>query len=250
MENYEKTTENLVESVEEPTEVTKKAKKENAFVNLLLSDWRQYRKSQIIAINALLCALVLLFVLVPLKLGVLDLAVIPIIAIIISAEVLGVLNGVLTGLFFAFVSFFNHLARPGVLSPVFIQNPMVTFLPRILMPIMVFLAIKLLDYLFSKIKYNSEKSKKITPKILDTIKYSVGACFGVITNTAGVLGFMFAFYGGNTLNTGIAITAEFISGIIATNAVLELIVCALVTPAVTIAVKKTLSLTMKKRVKN
>ena len=249
MENYEKTTENLTENVEETAIATKKTKKENAFVNLLLSDWRQYRKSQIIAINALLCALVLLFVLVPLNIGIVSLAVIPLIAIIISAEVLGVLNGVLTGLFFAFVSFFNHLAKPNLLSLYFIQNPLITFLPRILMPIMVFLAIKLLDYFFGKIKYNSEKSKKITPKILDTIKYSIGACLAVITNTAGVLGFMYAFYGGDTLSNGKEV-GVYISSLIGTNAVIELIVCALVTPAVTIAVKKTLSLTMKKRVKN
>lgn len=222
-------------------------KKQNKFVQWLLKDWKQYRKSQIIALNALLCALVLLFALIPINIGILSLAVIPIIAIIISAEVLGLLNGILTGLFFGFVSFFNHLAKPGLLSPIFIQNPLITFFSRFMIPVVVYFSITLLNYLFGKIKYKSTKAQKITPKILDTLTYAVGGALGVITNTAGVLGFMFLFYGGNTLNTGIAITAKYITSIITTNSVIELAVCTAITPAITLAVKKTLSLTMKKK---
>jgi uncharacterized membrane protein len=219
-------------------------------VDFLTSDWQKYTRTQIISINALLCAIVLLFVLVPLKIGVLDLAVIPIIAILISTEVLGLFNGMLTGLFFGLVSFLNHLLRhPSVLSDIFIKNPMITFFPRIMIGVTVFFTIKLLDYAFSKIHYKNEKSQKITPKILDTIKYAIGALIGVITNTAGVLGFMYLFYSGNTLASGVAISGKFILAIIATNSILEAAVCTVVTPAITIAVKKTLEYTMRRKIK-
>ena len=232
--------------MEEKIELTTKEK----IKNILIGELKNYTRTQIIAINALLCALVLLFALVPLKLGALDLAVIPIIAIIISTQLMGLLNGTLTGLFFGLVSFINHIVRhPSVLSDIFIKNPLVTFLPRILIATFVFLVMKGLDYCFNKINLSSEKSKKITPKILTTIKYAVSALVGVIVNTAGVLGIMYAFYHGNTLASGTVIGPAFISGIILTNSILEAVVCTVLTPAIVIAVKKTLEFSMRKKKK-
>ena len=106
--------------------------KQNKFINALIGEWKNYSRSQILVINALLCAIVMLFALVPIKIGALDLAVIPIIAIIISAEVMGLANGMLTGLFFGLVSFLNHLVKhPSVLSDIFVKNPLLLiFLPK------------------------------------------------------------------------------------------------------------------------
>ena len=242
-ENY---SDEFTEPVVIPAEITIKTKKEKVS-DLFIGEWKKYTKSQIIALNSLVAALILLFAIFPLSIGALQLAVLQIIAILICTELLGLLNGILSGLFFGFVSFVTHLMRPGLLSPVFISNPMITFFPRIMMPIVVFFTMKLFDLIFSKINYKSEKAKKITPKILDTIKYAVAAFMGVATNTAGVLGFMYAFYGETTLSTGVAITAKYIMAIVSGNSVIEAAVCTALTPAIVIAVKKTLSLTMRKK---
>lgn len=227
--------------------VAQSDKKSNSIRKLFFGEFDRYTHSQIIALNSLICALIVLFVVIPIKIGPLDLAVIPIVAIIICTEILGLFNGMMSGLFFGLVSLINHLIRPGLLSQIFIYNPLVTFLPRILISFSVYFSIKLLGFLFSKIKYNSGLSEKVTPKILDTVKYAVGGFLGVLTNTVGVLGLIYAFYSNSTLQSGLAITKEFIIGIITTNSVIEAIVCTVLAPAITLAVKKTLSLTMRKK---
>lgn len=241
--------EEFVSPVVIPTGKTAKTRKEK-IADLFVGEWKKYTKSQIIAINSLVAALILLFAIFPLSVGALQLAVLQIIAILICTELLGLLNGMLSGLFFGFVSLITHLMRPGVLSPMFISNPLITFFPRIMMPVVVFFTIKLFDLIFSKINYKSEKAEKITPKILDTVKYAVAAFTGVLTNTAGVLGFMYAFYGETTLKTGVAITAKYIMLIVSGNSIIEAAVCTALTPAIVIAVKKTLSLTMRKKHEN
>lgn len=222
--------------------------KQNKFVNALIGEWKNYSRSQILVINALLCAIVMLFALVPIKIGALDLAVIPIIAIIISAEVMGLANGMLTGLFFGLVSFLNHLVKhPSVLSDIFVKNPLVTFLPRILIGVTVFFVIKLFDLLWSKIESNPKyQSKPIKKNAFDTAKYAVGSLLGVITNTAGVLGFIYAFYAGTELSSGTAISGGFITAIIVSNSILEAVVCTILVPPITMAVKKTLQKTTRK----
>ncbi len=185
-----------------------------------------YRKSQVVAINALLCALVLLFIFFPIKIGIVSLAVIPIIAVIISAEVLGVFNGALTGLFFGFISLIGNLIQPSVLSFAF-YNPMVSIVPRILIGVASFYVAKGLFSLFPKL-----------PKIFG---YAAGAAAGVITNTIGVLGMILAFYDGKILQGGSAISMEWVMGIVVTNSILEIVVCTIVTPPIVLAVKKVLS---------
>lgn len=236
-----------VEATNDQVTVSQSKRKSISIRQIFCGEMQKYTHSQIIALNSLICALIVLFVVFPIKIGPLDLAVIPIVAIIICTEILGLFNGMMSGLFFGLISLINHLIRPGLLSQIFIFNPLVTFLPRLLISVSVYFSIKLLGYLFEKIKYKNTLSKKITPKILDTIKYAVGGFLGVLTNTAGVLGLIYAFYSNSTLQSGLAITKEFIMGIVTTNSVIEAIVCTVLAPAITLAVKKTLSLTMRKK---
>ena len=245
------------ETIEEPsivqrsldTSLSQTKSKKQKFLDAFLGRWRYYTKTQIIAINALLCAIVILFVIAPINFGTLDVAVIPIIAVLISVEVMGLLNGMLTGLFFGLCSLINQLIRPGIFALFIIQNPLVTFFPRIMIAVMAFLVMKLFDLIFSKIKYKTDTAKKITPKILDTIKYAIASAIGVITNTSGFLGFIYLFYFGSNLSNGKVIDGTYIWAIVASNALVEILVCTLVTPAIVLAVSKTLEITMRKKTK-
>lgn len=217
----------------------KKTRREK-IADLFVGELRKYSRAQIVAINSMVCAFILTFAFFPIQIGALQLAVLQIVAVLICTELLGLANGMLSGLFFGFVSFFTHLTRPGVLSPIFISNPLVTFMPRIVMPVVAFFVARLFGAAFAKIKCETDASKKIAPHFLDTIKYSIAALAGVVANTSGVLGMIYAFKRGNSVN-GTAITPAWIAGIIATNSVLEAIVCTIVTPAIVIAVKQTVS---------
>lgn len=194
---------------------------------------KNYTRSQIIAVNALLCALVLTFAFFPVQIGVLSLAVIPIIAIIVSAETMGVVNGMLTGLFFGAVSLLNHLVRPGALSFAF-YNPLVSILPRILIGVSAF--------------YTAKGVSRLFPGLPRLFPNAVGALAGVLTNTVGVLGLILAFYHGRPLGSGgSAINTEWLAGIILTNSILEAVVCTVLTPPIVVAVKKTCELSLRKK---
>ena len=240
---------NNISTSEKKSSESIEEKKPSKVADIFLGEMRKYTRSQVIAINAILCAFIIVFAIFPVSIGILQLAVLQIIAILISVELLGLLNGMLSGLFFGFVSFTTALLRPGVLSPLFIRNPLITFFPRVMIAVVVFFFIKFMDFLFAKIKYKTDKSAKITPKILDTIKYAVGSFLGVATNTAGVLGFMYLFYGNDPTAAGVAITPAFIGGIIVSNSLIEAAVCTVLTPAIVIAVKKTLEYSMRKKMK-
>lgn len=189
--------------------------------------WKNYTKSQIITMNAVLCALVLIFVFVP-RIGALQTAVIPIIAIVISAEVLGVYNGMLTGLFFGVVSLVSHFIKPGVLSFAF-YNPLVSIVPRILIGVSSYFVARGL--------------MKVLPEKLHFISYAAGALCGVLTNTIGVLGMILAFHFGTTLQNGSVLGWEWITGIIVSNSILEIVICTVISPPLVLAVKKTCQLT-------
>lgn len=194
--------------------------------------WKNYSRSQIITINAVLCALVLLFVAFPIQIGILSLAVIPIIAIIISAETLGVLNGMITGLFFGIISLIGQFIRPSVLSFAF-YNPLISVFPRILIGVSSYYTVRCLLKLFPKI-----------PLILAN---GIGALAGVLTNTVGVLGMTMLFYYGRPLGDGgSAIGWQWLTGILLTNSILEAAVCTVLTPPLVLAVKKVCALTARK----
>lgn len=185
-----------------------------------------YRKTQVIAINALLCALVLLFIFFPIKIGILSLAIIPIIAVIISAEVMGIFNGALTGLFFGIISFIGSFMFPNTLSFAF-YNPLVSIVPRILIGVVAF--------------YVAKGMFKLFPKLPKVFGYALGTMAGITTNTVGVLGMIWVFYEGRALDAGSAITMDWIMFIIIENYLLELVVCTIVTPPIVMATKKVLN---------
>lgn len=182
-------------------------------------------KTQFITINALLFAIVLLFVIFPVAIGTVQLAFIPLVAIIISAQFIGLKNGLITGLFFGLVSLTIAYLRPTSILYFAFQNPLVALLPRVLIGASAY---------FAAIGF-----KKLFPKLPAVFSYAVGSAAGVITNTVGVLGLILAFYYGRPLGTtGSAINIQFISFIIVKNSLLEILICTLITPPIVLALKK------------
>lgn len=182
-------------------------------------------KTQFITINALLFAIVLLFVIFPVAIGTVQLAFIPLVAIIISAQFIGLKNGLVTGLFFGLVSLTIAYLRPTSILYFAFQNPLVALLPRVLIGVSAYFA--------------AAGFRKLFPKLPSVFSYAVGSAAGVITNTIGVLGLILAFYNGRPLGTtGSAINIQFISIIIVKNSLLEILICTLITPPIVLALKK------------
>ncbi len=181
-------------------------------------------KTQSITTNAFLCAIVLLFVLVPIPIHTIQLAFIPLVAIIISAEFIGLKNGIFTGLFFGIVSLISSFLSPTSLLYFAFQNPAISILPRVLIGVSAY--------------YATKGFKKFFPKAPDILSYASGSLAGVLTNTIGVLGLILVFYHGKTLNNGTALNWQFISAIIVSNSIIEIIICTIVTPPIVVALKK------------
>lgn len=208
--------------------------------------WKNYSKSQIITMNAVLCALVLTFVIFPIKIGVLSLAVIPLIAVVIAAELFGFVNGMLMGLFFGLCSLVYNFIQPGVLSFAF-YNPLVSIVPRVLIGLTAYFAAAGVHSLLIRISERPKKTEKEDGKFLtflkndgaDLFSNAVGAAVGVITNTVGVLGMILAFHFGKPIgSSGSAIGWEWLTAIIVGNSILEIVVCTVVAPPIVLALKK------------
>lgn len=181
-------------------------------------------KSKLITINALLCAIVTLFIFIPISIGPLQLAFIPIIAVIISAEFMGLKNGIFTGLFFGMISLINQFIRPGLLAQAF-YNPLISIIPRMLIGVSAY--------------YSAHALQKLFPKIPDAVSYGVGSACGVITNTALVCGMILLFHFGKTFGT-LTIGWQWMLAIITGNFIIELAICIIVTPPIIIALKKSI----------
>ncbi|MFI3229504.1 MAG: ECF transporter S component [Bacillota bacterium] len=183
---------------------------------------KEFSKSKLIAIHALLTAIMMLFIFVPITIGVLQLAFIPIIAVIISALILGWKHGALSGAIFGVISFVSAFVQPTILSLAF-YNPLVSIVPRILIGITVY--------------FSALAIKKIVPKCPDIVRYAVASAVGVLTNTTLVLGMILLFHFGTDFS-GLVIGWEWIVATISGNFIIEIIVCTIVTPSIVMALKK------------
>lgn len=75
-----------VEATNDQVTVSQSKRKSISIRQIFFGEMQKYTHSQIIALNSLICALIVLFVVFPIKIGPLDLAVIPIVAIIICTR--------------------------------------------------------------------------------------------------------------------------------------------------------------------
>ncbi len=183
---------------------------------------KKFTRTQLIAINALLTAIIFLFVLVPISIGPLQLAFIPLVAVIVSAEFIGWKNGLITGLTFGLVSLLSAFVRPNILSQVF-YNPLVSVLPRVLIGVVTYFVMR--------------GVQKGLPRLNPIFSYAIGAAMGVITNTTLVLGTILLLHFGATFG-GLYIGWEWIVATITGNFLIELGVCTAITPPIVLALQK------------
>lgn len=185
----------------------------------------KYTRAQLLTINALLCAIIVIFLIFP-ALGPVKLAFIPIVAVIISTELVGLKNGIFSGFFFGLVSFVSSYISPSLLSLAF-HNPLISIVPRILIGVATY--------------YASKGASKLFPKLNPVFSYAAGSAAAVITNTSLVLGAILLFHYGTTFSfNGVSaqIGWQWLTAILLTNSVIELAICTLITPPIVYALKK------------
>lgn len=144
------------------------------------------------------------------------------IPVIIGAVLEGPIVGVLVGLIFGLFSIFQNITNPNLLSFAFI-NPLVSVLPRIL------------------IGLTSYYSYKIFSKKNITLGISIAAATGTITNTVGVLTMIYLLYAARFAEVrgiSVNIAAKTIYGIALTNGVPEVIIAVIITVPIVTAVRK------------
>ena len=145
------------------------------------------------------------------------------IPVIVGAILEGPLVGSIIGFLFGMFSLIqNYTAPSSIFSPAF-QNPIVSVLPRILIGITSYYSYK---YMFGK---------------NETLKVGVGAVAGTLTNTAVVLTMIYLLYPNLAFlkpGAGSYSAAKIIYGIALTNGIPEVIVGAVITVPIVMAIRK------------
>ncbi len=194
-------------------------------------------KTRDIAIAAIFLSLILIFVLVPMPtpLGV-SMAFVPLIAVILAADVQGFGMGLFAGTAFGVASLCNAFLHPSLLAPIF-YNPMVSIVPRMVIPVTAYFSFKLVKKLLKK------RSEDTSTYIASTVSSVVA----VVTNTSLVLSMMAAFNFGKTFEST-TINAAFFGGLLGVNFVFEIAICAFAAPIITTGLRIALGLDRRKRV--
>ena len=181
-------------------------------------------KSQLLTFHALITAVILVFTIVPIAIGPVTLAFLPLLAIIISTRFMGLKHGIISGGIFGLTSFILSLTiYSGTVMAVF-QNPLVSILPRLLIAVSVYFVTLLINTKFK----NSVAA--------DT----TGAIAGVLTNTIFVILMLVIFYFGKTIQ-GTVISGEFVLALVSINSLFEIVFCAVLAAPILRVLEKTIA---------
>lgn len=197
-----------------------------------------------IAVASILLAMILVFVLVPLKFIPIDVAFIPLMAVIIACQVEGGKMGVFTATMFGIASLIAAFTRPNIFSPIF-YNPLVSIIPRIIIGFTCYFSYigmrKLINKIYERKAKRKEqeedfKTRTNKDKLAIYIASTVSSIVAVITNTALVVSMIAAFNFGKTFG-GVLIDKTLILSLLGVNFLIELAVCAFVTPPIVLALR-------------
>lgn len=181
-------------------------------------------KTKFIAVQAILCSIILIFIFIPANIGGAAIAIVPLIAIAISGCLFGFKSSFFTGTFFGIISLISHIAIPKPISP-FFYNPLVSVIPRIIVGFIPVLSMHLLN----KIK-----------KMPALVKFSISGFLTAFMNTVLVMGSIFLFYFGQKFGNEVVtvVGKEWLVTIILANAIIEWIICAMIVPPLCLIIKK------------
>lgn len=196
-------------------------------------------KIRIITTAGVLLALILVFLLVPMNFtGIVDVAVVAIIAVLLACQYEGIVMGLFCGLAFGLASLIASFTTGAgaLLAPAF-HNPLISVFPRLVVPITCYFSYvgmrKLFKTAYSK---KTDYNEKHANRLAVWVSSLVASVVGVVTNTALVMSMLYAFHAGQTFGNTV-IGAALLTAILSINFPIELAICAVVTPSVVVALK-------------
>ena len=141
---------------------------------------------------------------------------------IIGAILEGPIVGAIVGLVFGLVSLYRTVTTGSILAPIML-NPMVSVLPRILIGPATYYALRGME--------------KLTKK--HALSIGTAAACGTLTNTVGVMGFIYIFYAqtyAEAMEISVSAVGSTILGVCLTNGIPEIIAAVIIAVAVCMAV--------------
>lgn len=144
--------------------------------------------------------------------------------VIIGAIIEGPVVGALVGLVFGLFSMYQAVVAPTPISPLF-YNPIVSLVPRILIGIVAYYV-----YVFLKDKFKKQ-----------SVAISVSAILATLTNTLGVLGFIYIFFidkYAQLMEISTNAVAGVLGTVVLTNGVPEALLAGFITVPVVQAIKR------------
>ncbi len=204
---------------------------------------KQSDKIKRLAVAGVLLALILIFLLVPINLsGLVDIAVVALIAVLIGCQFDGIWMGLFCGTAFGITSLIaSYTTGSGALLAPAFQNPLISIFPRLIVPVTTYFSFIGMRKLFKK-AYDLKKKdfdEKRANHLSVYVSSLVSSIVGVLTNTTFVMGMLFAFHAGDVFGEteiGIALLV----GILSVNFPIELAICAAVTPPILIGIRTAL----------
>ncbi len=193
-------------------------------------------KTRRVALLAVMLALVVVLSFLPLNLGaaVLALTILPVLVVALTQDIVtSAAAGLLMGLTSCLMA---YTVNAGTLTAPMFQNPLISVLPRVCVPLVVFGARTGLSTAVSALSRRRSLSARAEKTCLAAVDY-VSAALGVVTNTALVLGMIWLVYGGKQVGNAY-VSPEFVMGMVSLNFVIEVIVFPLLSPPIAYAVRR------------
>ena len=193
-------------------------------------------KTRRVALLAVMLALVVVLSFLPLNLGaaVLALTILPVLVVALTQDIVtSAAAGLLMGLTSCLMA---YTVNAGTLTAPMFQNPLVSVLPRVFVPLVVFGARTGLSAAVSALSRRRSLSARAEKTCLAAVDY-VSAALGVVTNTALVLGMIWLVYGGTQVGNAY-VSPEFVMGMVSLNFVIEIVVFPLISPPIAYAVRR------------
>ena len=193
-------------------------------------------KTRRVALLAVMLALVVVLSFLPLNLGaaVLALTILPVLVVALTQDLLtSAAAGLLMGLTSCLMA---YTVNAGTLTAPMFQNPRISVLPRVFVPLVVFGARTGLSAAVATVSRRHSLSARAEKTCFAAADY-VSAALGVVTNTALVLGMIWLVYGGTQVGNAY-VSPEFVMGMVSLNFVIEVIVFPLLSPPIAYAVRR------------
>lgn len=184
-----------------------------------------------LAIDAILATLIVIFTIIPISIGPVRLAFLMLLPVLIACQIERFGTAIFAGIFLGVMSLVSALVMPTPLSGLF-YNPLVSIFPRFMIAVIGWWGFKLISKLMNAIMPDKLK-------LGFTVSSILSAVLGVVTNTGLVVAMVWAFFNGKEVG-GMIIDGVFVTSLLSINFVIELVACAIIVPPISFALKRAL----------